>query len=176
MSQREFPRTIPANGHHDFAVEGSFIYLHTSDQPLKVFVRDQLITMRQGDKRRVEGGFDGFSVDNNNASDASSVFIIGDGDYVRTSVIGEVGSDLDTTADVTIATATAAQVLAANASRKAAWIESDVPVRLGDTNVSASRGLRVPAGQPTKIETTAAIHIRNDSGASATVTLAEVLQ
>lgn len=72
-----------------------------------------------------------------------------------------VASDTMTTpADVT--TGAAAEIVAANASRKAVTIQAlstnTAVVRVGDSNVGASRGLELQAGQSVTIETTAAIY------------------
>jgi len=179
MGQRELNRVIPANDRTTLDVKGDFIYLHTANLPLKVLVRGQMVTMREGDKRRVEQGFGRFYVENENGADVTAIFIVGTGDYSRASLVGEVAiqvsASLQSVADDTISTNSSKQILAANLTRKHVLLECDREVRIGDASVSATQGVRFASGKVHKVETTGPIYVRNDSGSDASISITEVL-
>lgn len=84
-------------------------------------------------------------------------------------------SVLDTITDVACANAAVTQVLAALSTRRKAMIQNlsaSADVRIGDSNVTATRGTRLGPGELYEVETTESIHVRNDSGASVSVSVA----
>lgn len=84
---------------------------------------------------------------------------------------------LATTADVSIATVTTAQVLAANANRREAVITNlqtnASEVRVGDSNAGVTRGTPLQPGDSIVLTTTAAIHVYNADAAAQSVALLE---
>lgn len=82
---------------------------------------------------------------------------------------------LDTAADVSCANAAVTEVLAANAARRTAIlqnIDAAAVVRVGDSNVTATRGIRLSAGDSIEMDTTESIQVRNDSGAAVDIAVA----
>lgn len=95
------------------------------------------------------------------------VYWVGWGDIDDTSTDVEIApsSALASAADVTVTTAATA-ILASNAARIRALISNNdaaIAMRVGDSNVSASRGVRVPPGGAIVLETTAAVYAAAES-------------
>ena len=181
---REIDRIIPASGHQDIAVTGDFIYLHTANLPLQIEVDGQIITMRQGDKRTVAGGFPHFGVDNKNASNVTAVFIVGSGDYSRQAITGNIAvsppTNLQTVADVSLLASDTSLVIAANSNRNHVLITNLAgnaeTIRVGDANAGAARGQPVVAGATAEINCTGAIYAHNPGTAAQSVAILEVLE
>lgn len=138
---------------------------------------------------------------NHGAGVAAVTFALTDGrlDDRRTNVQGSIDSTLTggtvdaigvlpfapvptgfpTTADVAIVgAAAAAVVLAANANRKEAFVTNLAanadPVRVGDVNAGAARGVEVSPGQTLTVSTEAAVYVYSPSNQS--VAVAEVIE
>jgi hypothetical protein len=108
----------------------------------------------------------------NPASSASSTTISGTVTVDKVDATGLVS-----TADNTLADATKTSVLALNANRKEAIITNihvTSSIRVGDTDITATRGALLQAGQTIILATTAEIFCRNDSGGTVDVTLLEI--
>lgn len=114
-----------------------------------------------------------------NLSAAPNTVVIGAGDAAiiddRLNLSGSITANVvvpntvTTAADVTVNTGASGQVLAAKAGRQNAYVFNPgaigtTPIRVGDTNVTASRGMAVPPQQGITLFTTAAIFVRNDTG------------
>lgn len=181
---REIDRIIPASDHQDVAVTGDFIYLHTANLPLKVEVDGQVVTMRQGDKRTVDGGFPHFRVDNENPSDVTAVFIVGSGDYSRQAVTGSVqikaATNLGTVPDVSLSASSTSQIIAANASRVEVLIANlsgnSETLRLGDANAGATRGIPLLPGFTARITATDDVYAYNPGTSAQSVAVLEVTE
>lgn len=82
-----------------------------------------------------------------------------------------VSDTITTTEDDSVAAATTEQVLAANALRKEVLITNlftnTDPVRVGDSNAGAARGIELSPGQSITLETTAAIYVYNTKAGGA---------
>ena len=183
MSNREITRTIPANDHSDFGAQGDFIYLHTANLPLKVNVNGSVLTMRQGDKRRIEGGYPHFSVDNENGAAVTCTFVVGKGDYNRQAVTGSVSvetpTSIETTADVSMVATATTEVKGVNTARSEIMITNlkanTQTMRVGDINAGAARGQPLEPGQTLTLNTTAAVHAYNPGASAESVTVLEVV-
>lgn len=84
---------------------------------------------------------------------------------------------MNTTANATVNATTTTQVLAANTSRKEAFISNlsanATVVKVGDSSTGASRGVEIPIGGTAVLATTAAISVYNPSAGSISIGLAE---
>lgn len=85
-------------------------------------------------------------------------------------------SVVDTVSDVSVNATSSGQVLAANADRFRAFINnlSGNTVRVGDSNVGATRGLPLEPGETVDFEGTEAIHVYNPGGVAADIAVMEV--
>lgn len=88
-----------------------------------------------------------------------------------------IGADITTAADQAIATGANATVLAVNLDRKFALVQNlhaTNSVRVLEVGAIMTRGIRIGPGEALRLETTAAIIVRNDSGASVDIAVMEV--
>jgi hypothetical protein len=95
------------------------------------------------------------------------------GDYARLVQVFEVdpGNTLGTAADVaTIGDAANVSVVAANATRRAVHVtalgSNTVNLRVGDTNITGSRGLQLQPGMTLTLNTRAQVFARAEAGGS----------
>lgn len=95
---------------------------------------------------------------------------------IITGIRGE--ATLTSTADVSIAASSAAQVLAQNLNRRAALLRNltanSAAFRIGDTLITATRGIELAPGETISIETTAAISAHNTGGVAQTISVLEI--
>lgn len=97
----------------------------------------------------------------------------------RVSVVGDAAAvevegapSLASQADVSVAATSAAQILAADTTRREALIQNTdgaTTIRVGDSNVGATRGLELAPGDVLILATQGAIHAYNPSGAGVDV-------
>ena len=97
----------------------------------------------------------------------------------RVTLSGNVGltkaTIFDTVADVSVAALGTEVVLAANTTRREAIIQNLdglSPVRIGDGNVAAARGIRLDPGESIRLSTTEAISVHNPSGGAVSIAVA----
>jgi len=118
--------------------------------------------------------FDRFRIRNESGSTATLEVVSGFGDYgdnrvVLTGGVSVSGTDsFVTAADQSIPNTTATSVLAYNADRRQAIIQNHgaVDLRVGDSNVSASRGIKVAPGGTVILDTKAQIYVYHAAGAA----------
>jgi hypothetical protein len=104
------------------------------------------------------------------------------GDYARLVQVFEVdpGNSLATAADVaTIGNAANVSIVAANATRRAVHVtalaSNTVNLRVGDTNITTSRGLQLQPGMTLTLNTRAELFARAESGSNQGVSILEEL-
>lgn len=122
---------------------------------------DSTLTNRQGiDVRAFLYGF------NVTGGDAKPVEVNDDGEVVVTTAAAVPGT-ITTAADQATATGSNTSIAAANSSRKQIIIQNvdaTDAVRVGDTNITATRGIRLAAGESVTLEVTAQIFARAEAG------------
>jgi len=105
------------------------------------------------------------------ATEAARNINIENAGAVFTSVTVSKATTLTTQADVSVGTSSSAQILAANAARREAIIKNlstnAAAIRVGDSNVAATRGVPLQPGESATLQVTTAIHAYNTSGSSA---------
>ena len=76
--------------------------------------------------------------------------------------------NISTIGDVTTVAAVSTQFLAGSATRRSAIVKADSgnagPVRIGDSNVGAARGINLQPGESISIDTTAALYYYDGAG------------
>lgn len=182
---QEYPANVPAGEVLTIDTTGNYISCLSSNIDFAVGVDNsepQFFTA--GLKARTIAGepFRNVQIDNRaGASPLTASVGIGTGDLEdnRLTTVSGVSISkatiLDTVADVSVANAAAPVVLAALTTRRRAYIQNldgAATVRVGDSTVTATRGLRLGPGERQTFETTEAIHVRNDSGTAVLVAVA----
>ncbi len=91
------------------------------------------------------------------------------GNFVQ-NVLAAISDALTSTPDVTTIAGTALEIKAANAGRRkihvTAHTDNDSALRIGDSAITTSRGLRLGAGLTLTLETTAAVYAIRESGSN----------
>ena len=171
--------SLAANETIQVYITGEFLYLKSSANDLLIRGEGIDAKLAAGQKVRIDG-IQRLEVTNLGASAVTAVLVYGSGDFEDNNIGGtvnasvQVGATVTPLADVGVATATAVKVASSNANRKALHLYCDKTVRWGDATVTATKGVVLPAGMVAVIDTTAEIYVRNDSGATATVSMTEV--
>lgn len=105
--------------------------------------------------------FDKITIFNPNDTDLVVKIAAGFGDFGDSEVTlnGTAGGTLTAHDDVTLIAVTAGEILATNTDRREALIynATGADLRIGGSNVTASKGINIPAGGSTVLTTTAAI-------------------
>ena len=89
-----------------------------------------------------------------------------------------VGGTVTTTVDNAVADAAVTQVAASAATRREIIIQNKdgaATVQVGDSAVTATRGINLGPGETIILNTTAAISVRNDSGGTVDISVTEIL-
>ena len=145
------------------------------------------LNMSQNDKVVLPFAYDRIEILNENAVAIDIDVIFGDGDYVRplpdlvNVAIALAGSNaLDTIADVAMTDANETEILPANLNRVRAIIgapdTNDVILRIGDVDITATRGQQLKPGETISIESTAAIYGIEESAGTTVVSVLEELR
>jgi len=145
------------------------------------------LSMSQNDKVVLPFAYDRIEINNENAIAISIDVIFGDGDYVRplpdlvNVAIALAGSNnLDTIADVAMTAANETEILPINLNRVRAVITApeanDVNLRIGDIDITATRGVQLKPGETIAIDSTAAIYGIEESAGTTTVAVLEELK
>lgn len=98
MAGQDIRKLIPAGGGFPISTGGDYIYLKVADRPIDVIISggrsgQTRVTMEAGDKYR-PGSFESFEVENPDKNNpAQIVFTVGEGDYNRQIVQGEIVVD-----------------------------------------------------------------------------------
>ena len=193
MSLRVFTRTIAAGKTQRIAVTGNLFFLRSATAQVfitatalrgektgKVYAQESPLSERQ--KLKLDPGelFDDVTVTNKNASDVTIEAIAGIGDYEAP--LAEVSLSVPSTfaagANVT-ANAAGAQLLAANAVRKIAWVAvlpsaaNGAFVADSAANAAAGKGVPIEPGIAYPFETQAALFVARNGAADVQVNVVE---
>lgn len=127
--------------------------------------------------------FDLVRVTDTSGAGNTIVVLVGDGDHDSDSVLGTVSIDntaattLDSSADVTLATANSHDI-AANAARRELILEADATntgdLFIRDQSATTSEGKRLKPGETVFLSFKGALRIRNNSGANQTFGIVEL--
>jgi len=145
------------------------------------------LSMSQNDKVVLPFAYDRIEINNENAIAISIDVIFGDGDYVRplpdlvnVAIVVAGSNALDTIPDVAMTDANETEILPANLNRKRAILTApeanDVNLRIGDVDITATRGVQLKPGETIGIDSTAAIYGIEESAGTTTVAVLEELQ
>ena len=145
------------------------------------------LSMSQNDKVVLPFAYDRIEINNENAIAISIDVIFGDGDYVRplpdlvnVAIVVAGSNALDTIPDVAMTNANETEILPANLNRKRAILTApeanDVNLRIGDVDITATRGVQLKPGETIGIDSTAAIYGIEESAGTTTVAVLEELQ
>lgn len=145
------------------------------------------LNMSQNDKVVLPFAYDRIEILNENAVEIDIDVIFGDGDYVRplpdlvNVAVALAGSNaLDTIADVAMTDASETQILPINLNRVRAILtapeDNDVNLRIGDVDITATRGVQLKPGETIAIDSTAAIYGIEESAGTTVVAVLEELR
>jgi hypothetical protein len=145
------------------------------------------LSMSQNDKVVLPFAYDRIELLNESGVALDIDVIFGDGDYVRplpdvvNVAIALAGSQaLDTIADVAMVDTGETQILPVNANRVRAIITAleanDVNLRIGDVDITATRGMQLKPGETIAIDSTAAIYGIEESAGTTSVAVLEELR
>ena len=145
------------------------------------------LNMSQNDKVVLPFAYDRIEILNENAVAIDIDVIFGDGDYVRplpdlvNVAVALAGSNaLDTIADVAMTDANETEILPANLNRVRAILtapeDNDVNLRIGDVDITATRGVQLKPGETIAIDSTAAIYGIEESAGTTVVAVLEELR
>ena len=183
---------LTANDRIPVKTPGRFFMLITADSPVTVRFKRAFSTFREV-ARDVEAGYQSFPGDWRDEDDrfdgveitsavAQTVTIgISDraADYRRVVGVFQIQqpNTITTTADVTVTgAATGVQVVAANANRRKLIIQNvhaSENVRVGDSNITSTRGIRLVPGASITLDTTAEVRAIREGGVDSTVSVLE---
>lgn len=180
--------TIPAGSEIPFNFTGDFVALiaQTGSSDIKLGIGDNPPQdFEKGLSYKMPAGtfYDLFRIKNTGGSDATITIAYGFGEFSdgRLVVTGGVAISsptvFTTAADQSITTATATQVIAANAARRQAIVQNldtSVSIRVGDSNVGATRGTVLGAGGTLILDTTAAVWVYHAKGSNLDVAAQEL--
>lgn len=172
---KQIKRQIPASTEESIAVVGRYVYLKAATGGIRVRARgsDEYAEMTAGEFVRFDDEFSEISIeDTSGAQNSITLIIAKEGDAGKFSnVTLAVPGTLGVTNDVNCVTGATTLIMAANGNRHRAIIEVDGACRIGGATVNANGGVKLAAGASIPVETTAAIYLRNDSGASVVATM-----
>lgn len=146
------------------------------------------LTMRQNDKVVLPNQYDRIELtDEDSDEDITVDCIFGDGDYVRPlpdliniAIAGAGSKALDTIADVAMTNVAATQIVPANTNRICVIVSApeanDVNLRIGDADVTATRGQPLAAGDTIAIYSEAALFGIEEAAGTTTISVLEVLK
>lgn len=146
-------------------------------------ILSETMAMSVGDKHRFAAPFDLLRVTDTSGAGNTVELIVGDGDHDSDSVVGSVSvtntaaTTLDSSADVTLVTATSHDI-AANAARREIILEADATntgdLFIRDQSGTTSEGKRLKPGETVFLSCKGALRIRNNSGANQTFGIVEL--
>lgn len=175
---------IPANGEIERNYFASYIVNLQSDGDLDISFDDKTPAFfAQGIGYPVD--FNKVRIINRTGADITAKLNIGSSrtDDNRLSLSGAfqiaTPANLETKIDDSIAAGATELVAAANASRNEILItnlsSNSAPVRVGDSNTGANRGVEVGVGQTITLNTSAAVYVHNTHTGAQSVAILEVL-
>lgn len=186
MQLASITRTVAANAVDDLTITGSFLACTAANLGSFSIQLDHgpSAAWAQGLKYKAPAsqGFSVLTVDNSANSSALTVtFLYGNGEVFDQRQLNNssLTQTLQSDADVAVAAASTQQVLPVNNNRVYALVANPLanplPIRVGDVNVGAARGLEVVPGDSVRLETVSAIYVYNPHTAAMSVALLEVL-
>lgn len=164
---------------------GDAVALQSADGDIEVIIPGQgSVRLSPGESHKItRGQFKTVSIKNLHGSANSVRVLVGYIQWVSAKLTGAVNAqpvtsgELVSLADAVVTNATKLVIANANADRRELHIHNPAgggSLRIGDTNITASRGIELLAGQTLILATGAQVSARNDSGASITISLLEV--
>lgn len=92
MAGQDYPKRLEAGATQNVNIAGDYIFCKFADRPFTVIMDGSRVTMEGGDKYRNSGGFKEFEIENTDKTRPIAIVLtIGQGDYNRQIVKGEVG-------------------------------------------------------------------------------------
>lgn len=145
------------------------------------------LNMSQNDKVVLPFAYDRIELTNDSGVALDVDVIYGDGDFVRplpdlvnVAVVISGSEAIDTIPDVALNEVSETQILPANPNRIRAIIgapeANDVNLRIGDIDVTATRGIQLKPGETIAIDSQAAIYGIEESAGTTTVCVMEELR
>lgn len=158
MSLADHNAKLAANERQPVSKKGSFLALKEATGSVRVEIDGQTFTMVAGDYAEIRGGFESFYVTDTSGAANSVTFVIGDGDFRRFVITGQLDlakASVISSAAVTVGTSQAI-LAAASTGRKELRIQNlgTVDVYIGETGVTTATGIKLAPGQ-THFEDTA---------------------
>lgn len=162
MAGRDIKKIIEAGAHQNVAAAGDYIHLKSTSGPVRIDIGGRSVDMSAGDKMKSHD-FRGFVVHNDTVADITCIFVVGEGDFTQGASTGEVtvtkASNFDGVDDVVLAAAADNLLLAADDTRRTAYITNlsgnGVSIRVGGTGSnSATKGTPVAPGETLTLNTT----------------------
>ncbi len=184
---RTFTYALAASGEEDIRTSGNYIVALAATGTFKIGRADgPPFDFEAGLKVKLPEGqqFDNLRIIDTSGAPNTVRLAVGFGDFDdnRLTVSGAINlsksGNLSSTADVVCNNAAATVVKALTATRRSIEVQNldaVASLRVGDAAVTATRGLRLGPGESVTLATTAAVSVRNDSGAPVSVAVLEVL-
>ena len=191
---KNFTGTLANNERRKYPLRGSFFYLRSANQALQVeLVRVGLgqqegnntnLEMQGGDKVTPKTEYDEVVLFNDSGVSVTFEIVGGDGDYdrptpdtVNVAVSTPASNSITDAADVACNELTATQIVAANSTRTRVIIgapeANDVNLRVGSSNVTATRGQQLKPGETIAFDTSAAIYAIEESAGTTTASVVQ---
>lgn len=178
----EFVKVRSATGDIKVRAERRAKHDHDTGRVAPARILTDNLEMSIGDKAR-PGAFDLLRITDVSGAGNTVELIVGDGDHDSDSIVGSVSvtntaaTTLDSSADVTLVTATS-QDIAANAARRELILEADVTntgdLFVRDQSGTTSEGMRLKPGEKIFLSFKGALRVRNNSGANQTFGIVEL--
>ena len=179
---------VPANGSLLLPSGGTYVYCTDANLTSFRIAIDDVAEGKCGPGLGYERGseeepFSAVRIVNDNGAALTGTIVIGTGRILdnRLTLTGavnvSVASTLDSLADVACADAATTSVLAANSARREAVIHNKsatATVKWCDAGGAAANGIPLAPGQTAFLNVTDQVYIRNDSGGSVDVAVAEL--
>lgn len=186
----QYPRsgslTIADGQIYEIRRGGDFVRIKTASADIKLRIdNDQELTLSQNDVLRFQNApFKGLEVINNSGGNLSFQIEVGEGgvETNNVSISGALdvskSATLDTAADQSISSGgSPTSIAAANTARRELIVQNLDPanaVRIGDTNITATRGIKLDAGATFVLSTTAQVYAYHEAGAAVSLSVNEL--
>lgn len=185
---REYEFTVASGGQQSRAVKGNFARVKSADAEINLRFENKDgrviadLNLTAGMRCTLPEVFETIRVGNSSGSSVDAVVLVGFGDVDDAAVVGEVdvsvSGSIDSVADVSIATVTTAQIVAANVARREVMITNlaanTANFRIGDSGAGAANGIELQPGQTITLTTTAAVYGYNSHTGAQSVAVLEV--
>ena len=181
---RQFTRVIGAGADDRIPATGQVIFVFSTTGNILVRAHsennnlDEEVLMGNRHKHKTPRPFNDIFIRNPGAAAVTLTIFLGFGDFDAplSEVAASPGDTLTTVSDAT-AGAGAAQIIAANTARRRVTVTAlagnSQRVRVGDSNVSATRGQQLAPGMGFTFETTAALFLIREAAGTVDVCITE---